>query len=123
MLDLHLLGALSDADADSYLAQVPIAEADIRARIVAAAEGLSHSLDLAVSLYEHIRHAGETPMPEDFGTTPTQVRERFLDHLPPDERRERSWRPARRACRSGCSSTWPMPFSAARAPQVDRERS
>jgi len=88
VLDQHLLGALSDADADSFLAQVPIPEDDIRARIVAAAEGLPHYLDLAVSLYENIRNAGETPTPEDFGTTPAQVRERFLDHLSLDERRE-----------------------------------
>ena len=88
VLDQHLLGSLSVEDADSFLAQVPIPEEDIRARIVAASGGLPHYLDLAVSLYEDIRNLGETPKLEDFGTTPAQVRERFLDHLPPDERRE-----------------------------------
>ncbi|MEM6900046.1 MAG: tetratricopeptide repeat protein [Pseudomonadota bacterium] len=88
VLDQHLLGALSAKDADHFLAQVPIPQADVRARIVGSAEGLPHFLDLAVSLYEDIRNAGETPTPEAFGTTPTQVRERFLDHLPQNERRE-----------------------------------
>ncbi|MCG6113176.1 MAG: tetratricopeptide repeat protein [Paracoccus sp.] len=88
VLDQHLLGALSDEDADSFLAQVPIPEADMRARIVGSAEGLPHYLDLAVSTYEDILKRGETPVTEDFGTTPVKVRERFLDHLPPEERRE-----------------------------------
>ncbi len=88
VLDQHLLGELSDADADRFLAQVPIPEEDIRARIVGAASGPPHYLDLAVSFYEEIRNAGETPEPGDFGTTPARMRERLLDHLPPEERRE-----------------------------------
>ncbi|MCW2305143.1 hypothetical protein M2324_003559 [Rhodovulum sulfidophilum] len=52
VLDQHLLGELSDEDADRFLAQVPIPEEDIRARLVGAAEGLPHYLDLAVTLYE-----------------------------------------------------------------------
>lgn len=88
VLDQHLLGELSDEDADHFLAQVPIPEEEIRARIVGSAEGLPHYLDLAVSFYEDIRNEGEMPKPEDFGTTPVEVRDRFLDHLPSEERRE-----------------------------------
>ncbi|MCA3451380.1 MAG: tetratricopeptide repeat protein [Rhodobacter sp.] len=88
VLDQHLLVALSDADADSFLARAPIPETDIRARIVSASKGLPHYLDLSVSLYEDIRNDGRTPMLDDFGTTPAGVRERFLEHLTEDERRE-----------------------------------
>ena len=88
VLDQHLLGALSDDDADHFLAQVPIPEPEIRGRLVEASEGLPHYLDLAVTHYENIRNAGESPTLDAFGSTPAGVRERFLDHLPEAERRE-----------------------------------
>lgn len=88
VLEQHLLGELSNEDADGFLTKVPIPEADIRERIVGASEGLPHYLDLAVSQYEMIRNIGGKPDVDDFGTTPSDVRDRFLDHLPASERRE-----------------------------------
>ncbi len=79
-LEQHLLGGLSDADAEAFLAAVPIPEAEIRRRIVASAAGLPFYLDLQVGLYERLKNAGGLE-PEAFGGRPTEVIARFLDHL------------------------------------------
>jgi len=88
VLDQHLLGGLSDQDADRFLAGVPIAEPEIRARIVEGSRGLPFYLDLAVDQYEDLMDAETPPTAEAFGSTPATVLERFLDHLGERERQD-----------------------------------
>jgi tetratricopeptide (TPR) repeat protein len=81
VIDAHLLGGLSDEDADRFLKAVPIVEDDIRSRIVESSEGLPFHLDLQVTQYEEMREAGQEPKPEAFGGTPSDILARFLEHL------------------------------------------
>ena len=81
VIDARLLGGLSAEDADRFLAAVPIGEDDIRARIVGSSEGLPFYLDLQVSQYEAIRERGEAPVVAQFGSTPSDILSRFLEHL------------------------------------------
>ncbi len=84
-IDERPLGALSDEDADQFLAEVPIADADIRKRIVAGAKGLPFYLDLQVDLFEDLCQAGQTPDKARFGGSHPQIVGRFLDHLSPED--------------------------------------
>jgi len=79
--DSHLLGDLSDEDAERFLKAVPIVEDDVRKRVVESSEGLPFYLDLQVSQYEEMREAGQKPKPEAFGGTPSDILARFLEHL------------------------------------------
>lgn len=88
VLDQHFLGELSNNDANAFLTNVPIKEAEVRAHIIKASKGLPHYLDLSVTMYENIINSGQIPVVDNFGTTPAEVRERFLEHLPHDERDE-----------------------------------
>jgi hypothetical protein len=81
VLDQHRLGALSPADAERYLVQVPVAEPEVRARMVEGARGLPFYLDLQVDLYEGLKNQGRTPEPAQFGGSEPEILERFLDHL------------------------------------------
>ena len=81
VIDAHLLGGLSDEDADLFLTQVPIDDAAIREVIVSSSNGLPFYLDLQVSQYEAMREQGGTPVAEQFGGTPSDILARFLEHL------------------------------------------
>jgi tetratricopeptide (TPR) repeat protein len=86
VLEQHLLGGLSDADADWFLKGAGIGSTPIRERIVRAADGLPFYLDLCVDTYEHVRDVdGRRPAVADFGKTPGEVFQRFLDHLSDSE--------------------------------------
>lgn len=88
VLDQIPLEALSDREANAFLAKVPIKEVDIRERIIYASKGLPHYLDLSVTLYEDILNAGDIPVVDNFGATNSGVREQFIVHLPHSERHE-----------------------------------
>ncbi len=81
VIDAHLLGDLSDADADKFLRQVPIEDATIRDAIVVAAGGVPFYLDLQVDVFEMLQQRGATPQATDFGGTQPQVLARFVSHL------------------------------------------
>lgn len=88
----HLVGFLSEQDADSYLAgalmtngQPTIPEA-IRECVVQAGGGLPLYLDLAVTMYLDLVAQGETPVPDDFGQPLPAVAARILRDLDSDER-------------------------------------
>lgn len=81
VIEAHLLGDLSDEDAERFLKAVPIVEEDVRSRIVASSEGLPFHLDLQVTQYEEMREAGQELKPEAFGGTPSDILARFLEHL------------------------------------------
>jgi hypothetical protein len=81
VIDAHLLGGLSDEDADKFLIDVPIDEERIRETIVGSSNGLPFYLNIQVSQYEAIREIGESPEPIQFGGTSSDILSRFLEHL------------------------------------------
>ena len=81
VIDAHLLGDLSDEDAERFLLDVPITEPDVREKIVSSSNGLPFYLDLQVSLYEALREQDKAPVAEQFGGTPSDILARFLEHL------------------------------------------
>jgi tetratricopeptide (TPR) repeat protein len=88
LLDQHLLGGLSDEDANRFLEAVPITDPAIRTRIIEGSSGLPYYLDLAVDQFVVMREKGQAPSRDAFGTTPAAVTERFLAHLGEEERRD-----------------------------------
>jgi len=111
----HLLGGLSDADADSFLCKIPVREEAIRRAIVEGAKGealtptplprgeglnlpsprgggaggegsLPFYLDLEAKTYQKILAQGQTPQPQDFGGTYAEIIDRFLRHADKAER-------------------------------------
>jgi len=81
VVESHLLGALSDDDAETFLLEVPITEGDVRAKITGSSQGLPFYLDLQVSHYETLKERGEAPTEASFGGTPSDILARFLEHL------------------------------------------
>jgi len=81
VVDQHILGGLSNIDADKFLKRVPIIEDDIRQIIINSAKGLPFYLDLQVNIYEREKRTNDHPVKEMFGGTDTEIIARFLDHL------------------------------------------
>lgn len=81
VVDTHLLGKISDEDADDFLRQIPIEDAEIRGQVIDGAEGLPFYLDLQVDLFEKFVTGDETPEPQHFGGSHGDILDRFLDHL------------------------------------------
>ncbi|WP_030055303.1 MULTISPECIES: tetratricopeptide repeat protein [Streptomyces] len=88
----HLVGYLSDSDADSYLSEAltrdgePVMPAEVRRRIIAGGQGLPLYLDLSVSHFAALLARGGQPSPADFGGSFTAVATRSIRDLPRDER-------------------------------------
>lgn len=76
------LDNLNDADAEHFLLAVPIAEAEIRARIITGAKGIPFYLNLQVDQYENCQRQQLTPSPDDFGGKAPEILIRFMNHLP-----------------------------------------
>lgn len=76
------LDNLNDADAEHFLLAVPIAEAEIRARIITGAQGIPFYLNLQVDQYESCQRQQLTPSPDDFGGKEPEILIRFMNHLP-----------------------------------------
>lgn len=88
----HLVGYLSDEDAETYLSQAvshegqPVISRQIRDRVVAASDGFPLYLDLAVTMYLDIVSRGQTPSPEEFGQPLPAVTAKMLRDLDGEER-------------------------------------
>ncbi|MFD9795510.1 ATP/GTP-binding protein [Streptomyces sp. NPDC059070] len=88
----HLIGDLSPADRDDYLARrlvqdgQPLIGADTRSVITARSHGLPLHLDLAVSRFLEIRRTGRTPTPEDFDHDFPALLARVVSDLTTEER-------------------------------------
>ncbi|MEU6233937.1 hypothetical protein [Kitasatospora sp. NPDC047058] len=88
----HLVGYLSDSDADSYLKEAltqdgePAVPAAVRRRIIAGGQGLPLYLDLSVSHFAALLARGGRPTPADFGGSFTAVATRSIRDLPREER-------------------------------------
>lgn len=85
-LDQHILGELTDADANFFLRSVPIADEKIRATIIATARGVPLYLDLCVGIYIAKLERNEPPLAKDFVLVEQEVISRFLRHLSVAER-------------------------------------
>ncbi|MFF7153405.1 tol-pal system YbgF family protein [Streptomyces sp. NPDC008139] len=88
----HLVGYLSDSDADSYLREALTRDGDpamsmaVRERIVSGGQGLPLYLDLSVSHFAELLARGRQPVVEDFGGSFTAVATRSIRDLPREER-------------------------------------
>ncbi|MFH9353768.1 tetratricopeptide repeat protein [Kitasatospora sp. NPDC017646] len=88
----HLVGYLSDSDADSYLREAlvrdgrPAMPAEVRRRIISGGQGLPLYLDLSVSHFVALLARGGQPSPADFGGSFTAVATRSIRDLPREER-------------------------------------
>lgn len=88
----HLVGYLSDSDADSYLREAltrggePAMPAAVRERIISGGGGLPLYLDLSVSHFVELLARGGQPSVQDFGGSFTAVAARSIRDLSPEER-------------------------------------
>jgi tetratricopeptide (TPR) repeat protein len=88
----HLVGYLSDSDAESYLREVltqdgnPAMSAPIREQIISGGQGLPLYLDLSVSHFVALLRRGVVPAVSDFGGSFTAVATRSIRDLPREER-------------------------------------
>ena len=80
VVETHVLGGLSDADADLFLQRVPVDEESIRERIVTTSAGLPFYLDIQVSQYEKLRSSDGVVL-EEFATSEAGILPRFWNHL------------------------------------------
>ncbi len=85
-LEQHILGSLSDDDADYFLKHVPIKEAEIRNEIIKSAKGVPLHLDLCVNIYELKKSKNEMLNSSDFISADNEVIDRFLRHLNEEEK-------------------------------------
>jgi tetratricopeptide (TPR) repeat protein len=85
-LDQHILGHLTDQDADYFLSSVPISDDSIRQSIVKVSKGLPLYLDLCVTIYLRLRAEGHIVKTEDFQIAENEIIFHFINHLPRDER-------------------------------------
>ncbi|MFG3056977.1 tetratricopeptide repeat protein [Kitasatospora sp. NPDC048239] len=88
----HLVGYLSDSDADSYLSEAltrdgePAMSPEVRARVISGGQGLPLYLDLSVSHCAELLARGRQPSVADFGGSFTAVATRSIRDLPREER-------------------------------------
>lgn len=80
-INQHRLGKLSNEDCDSYLKNIPIAEKNIREKIIKTSEGLPYYLDLQVNTYEQLKNDNKTISVEQFGNNPEEIHTRFVNHI------------------------------------------
>lgn len=88
----HLVGYLSDSDADGYLREALTRDGrsaipqEIRQSIISSGQGLPLYLDLSVSHFVELLARGHEPTPDDFGGSFTAVATRSIRDLPRQER-------------------------------------
>ncbi|WP_406094748.1 hypothetical protein [Kitasatospora purpeofusca] len=88
----HLVGYLSDSDADSYLREAlvrdgrPVMSDEVRRRVISGGQGLPLYLDLSVSHFVALLARHGQPSPDDFGGSFTAVATRSIRDLPREER-------------------------------------
>lgn len=80
-LDQHILGSLSDKDADYFLSQIPIPEDYIRHQIIETAHGMPLYLDLCASTYLTKKSNRCEITVNDFKMDEDEVIKRFISHL------------------------------------------
>jgi hypothetical protein len=84
-IEQHILGALTDEDAEYFLSAIPITECDIRKAIIETAHGVPLYLDLCASTYLIRKQANKTVDENDFRIAESDVIRRFISHLDRDQ--------------------------------------
>ncbi len=80
-IEQHILGALTDEDAEYFLSSIPIPEKDIRQTIIETSHGVPLYLDLCASTYLLRKQMGESLNARDFRMAEKDVIRRFISHL------------------------------------------
>ena len=80
-IEQHILGALTNEDADYFLSSIPIPEKDIRQAIIETSHGVPLYIDLCASTYLLRKQAGENLNAQDFRMAEKDVIRRFISHL------------------------------------------
>ncbi len=80
-LEQHILGELSDTDAEYFLSKIPIDDEQIRRSIIETARGVPFYLDLCSSIYMMKKQAGQDVSTDDFEGAEKEVIKRFFSHL------------------------------------------
>lgn len=83
-IEQHILGELSNEDAEYFLKHIPIDDTKIRSAIIATSQGVPLYLDLCASIYFMQKQKGDV-LPDDFSIAQTDVVKRFLSHLDSNE--------------------------------------
>lgn len=85
-MDQHILGSLTNKDADYFLESIPIKEKEIRRAIIKTSKGLPLYLDLCVDIYLDKKMNEEKLNADDFRMAENEVIKNFVRHLSKDER-------------------------------------
>ncbi len=80
-LEQHILGELTDEDADYFLSSVPVLEPEIRRAIIETAHGVPLYLDLCATTYLIQKQSGANIQEADFQLAERDVVRRFISHL------------------------------------------
>lgn len=80
-LEQHILGELTDADAEYFLSKIPVDDEQIKKSIVDTAHGVPLYLDLCSSIYIMKKQSGHNISVEDFQGAEKEVVKRFFSHL------------------------------------------
>lgn len=80
-LDQHLLGNLSDVDADSFLSEAGVSDQKLRKEIYQLTNGVPLYLDICVDRYHSIIEKGEVPYIEDIGSNTYELVIRFVKYM------------------------------------------
>lgn len=80
-LEQHILGELTDEDADYFLSSVPVLEPEIRRAIIDTAHGVPLYLDLCATNYMIQKQSGQGVEEADFRLAERDVVRRFISHL------------------------------------------
>ena len=80
-LEQHILGELTDTDAEYFLSKIPVDDVQVSKSIVHTAHGVPLYLDLCASIYIMKKQSGQNISAEDFRGAEKEVIERFFSHL------------------------------------------
>jgi len=80
-LEQHILGELTDADAEYFLSKIPVDDVQVSKSIIHTAHGVPLYLDLCASIYIMKKQSGQKVSAEDFRGAEKEVIERFFSHL------------------------------------------
>ncbi|MGF1474844.1 MAG: tetratricopeptide repeat protein, partial [Geminicoccaceae bacterium] len=75
------LDRLDAPEAERVLESYPVAEPEIRRRLIDASDGLPFNLAIQLDIYDEIKADGDQPAIEDFADQPDEVVTRFLNHM------------------------------------------
>ena len=84
-MEQHILGRLSDADAEEYLSAIPVSEPAIRETIIREAKGVPLYLDICASIYLVKKNAGQGLNEGDFSNAHGELVGRLMQCMDRDQ--------------------------------------